>query len=687
MTATSHAPTPTAAAERPFQRRILLRARRRVRWLRQLWTEAPTEAEQWLAISHSEVDRILNGQEELAAREAAFYATDPVCRSLRDAVRDADRAADGDERWWRLEEGLGLDSADLDLLSLAVAAEADPVLRRLYGYLQDDTAASHASQWLAAALFQWPPGHGIRPGSPLVEWSLARPADPAADPAARTTEWVADPAIVPWLAFGAPLPDLPPTPAAACLYPELLEEMERFVRAIRGASGPASGPAVEIELAGPVGAGKRTLAAQLCARLGIGLLDADLAVVGGAAQDAEAALVTAVRAARAARLSGAAVYWHGLEGLDARVDARLHGLAPTALFGVTAPRAGRQPVAVARRSFRLPALTRADRAGLWCRLTGTAVVPAAVTDWALTPAEIAGAATVAPAGETAVLQACRQLVYLGPGELFTPLPLPFTWDDIVLSEPVRRHLVEFEGQARLRWPVYEEWGFDRLVPLGRGITAMFAGPSGTGKTMAAQVLAGSLGMQLYRVDLAEVMNKYIGETEKRLKQVFDACERANVLLLFDEADALFGQRTQVKDAHDRFANIEIDYLLQRMEQFDGVAILATNRKSDMDQAFLRRLRFLVDFLPPGPAERRRLWRLALPDRTPAGEPLLAGDLDWEFLAGRMEMSGAGIKAAALGAAFLARAERSPISMAHVLHAARREMSKHAVELGYGDWRD
>ena len=248
------------------------------------------------------------------------------------------------------------------------------------------------------------------------------------------------------------------------------------------------------------------------------------------------------------------------------------------------------------------------------------------------------------------------------------------------------HLAELEEQARLRWLVYEEWGFERLFALGRGVTALFAGPSGTGKTMAAQVLARSLGMDLYRVDLAGVMSKYIGETEKRLKQIFDACERANVLLFFDEADALFGQRTQVKDAHDRFANIEIDYLLQRMEQFDGIAILATNRKGDMDSAFLRRLRFIVDFMPPSAVERLMLWEIALPQYTPQGEELL-DQINWEFLASKLNMTGADIKAAALGAAFLARAEGTRISMKHVLYAARREMAKYGVVLRPGDWEN
>ena len=201
--------------------------------------------------------------------------------------------------------------------------------------------------------------------------------------------------------------------------------------------------------------------------------------------------------------------------------------------------------------------------------------------------------------------------------------------------------------------------------------------------MAAQIVARSLKMKLFRIDLAGVMNKYIGETEKHLRQVFDACERANVLLFFDEADALFGQRTQVKDAHDRFANIEIDYLLQRVEQFDGVAVLATNRKSDLDKAFVRRIRFMIDFAPPGPAERLALWQRVLAERSPGGDALLDA-IDFGMLAQKLVMTGAEITTSALNAAFLARAQGSRISMAHVFHAARREMSKHGMIMRIGD---
>jgi SpoVK/Ycf46/Vps4 family AAA+-type ATPase len=192
--------------------------------------------------------------------------------------------------------------------------------------------------------------------------------------------------------------------------------------------------------------------------------------------------------------------------------------------------------------------------------------------------------------------------------------------------------------------------------------------------MAAQVLARSLGLELYRVDLAGVVNKYIGETEKRLRNVFDACERSGALLFFDEADALFGSRMQVKDSHDRFANIEIDYLLQRIEQFDGIAILATNRKNDLDTAFLRRLRFVMDFLPPDKRERRILWEKSLPEFSATGEQITE-DIDMDMLAEEMDLNGAQIKAIALGAAFLARGAGKKIGMEQIETSALREYAK------------
>jgi hypothetical protein len=415
------------------------------------------------------------------------------------------------------------------------------------------------------------------------------------------------------------------------------------------------------------------------------LMVADAGVLLSPDVELSIAIGRAIRVVRTARLAGALLYWHDADAANPQVWRALGGSARLTILGANAPVRQQKRERVAHLMLPLPLLTRSVRLALWKQLSDEEA-PAPVRDWTLTPAEIANAALVAPAGPEAVVEACRQRMQQTAAGLCTPLPCPYAWDDIVLSPAVRRHLKELEAQMRLRWPVYEEWGFDRLCPLGRGITALFAGPSGTGKTMAAQVLAHSLGMDLYRIDLAGVVSKYIGETEKNLKQIFDACERANVLLFFDEADALFGQRTEVKDAHDRYANIEIDYLLQRLEQFNGLAVLATNRKGEIDSAFLRRIRFIVDFTQPGPAERQALWRRALPERAPDGEAFL-DSIDWDLLANRLNMTGSDIKSAALSAAFLARAEGTRIGMKHLVHAARRELAKHGVVLRPGDPED
>jgi SpoVK/Ycf46/Vps4 family AAA+-type ATPase len=219
--------------------------------------------------------------------------------------------------------------------------------------------------------------------------------------------------------------------------------------------------------------------------------------------------------------------------------------------------------------------------------------------------------------------------------------------------------------------VYGDWGFARVTSRGLGISALFSGASGTGKTMAAEVLANELGLDLFRIDLSAVVNKYIGETEKNLRRLFDAFEESGAVLFFDEADALFGKRTEVRDSHDRYANVEVSYLLQRMESYRGLAILATNFKAALDPAFLRRLRFIVEFPAPGRAERRRIWANAFP----AGEEGVPTDgLELDRLA-RLDLAGGNIFSAALNAAFRAAAAGGAVTMAEVLEAARDEYAK------------
>jgi hypothetical protein len=242
------------------------------------------------------------------------------------------------------------------------------------------------------------------------------------------------------------------------------------------------------------------------------------------------------------------------------------------------------------------------------------------------------------------------------------------WQDLILPELQKQTLRQIVLQSRYRMQVYETWGFAARGRRGLGLAALFAGPSGTGKTLAAEVLAGELKLDLYRIDLSAVVSKYIGETEKNLKQVFDAADGGGVMLLFDEADALFGKRAEVKDSHDRYANIEVGYLLQRMENFLGLAILTTNFKSSLDKAFQRRLRFTVDFPFPGAEQREAIWARIFPEETPTH------GLDHRLLA-QLNMTGGNIRNIALNAAFLAAADGAPVAMGHLLQATRQEAIK------------
>ena len=249
------------------------------------------------------------------------------------------------------------------------------------------------------------------------------------------------------------------------------------------------------------------------------------------------------------------------------------------------------------------------------------------------------------------------------------MPPSTVWTDLVLPEQQKRTLREIAGHARMRHRVYGSWGFAAKSRRGLGISALFAGPSGTGKTMATEALAELLRLDLYRIDLSRVVSKYIGETERNLGRVFDEAERAGgVVLLFDEADALFGKRTEVRDSHDRYANLEISYLLQRMEAYDGLAILTTNLKSSLDPAFLRRIRFAVGFPFPDAGARALIWRGAFPDATPTE------GLAYDRLA-RLTVAGGNIRNIALNAAFAAAGTGGPVTMAHLLAAARTEYAK------------
>ncbi|MCA9483477.1 MAG: ATP-binding protein [Nitrospina sp.] len=332
----------------------------------------------------------------------------------------------------------------------------------------------------------------------------------------------------------------------------------------------------------------------------------------------------------------------------------------------------------------LKSLATEDRVEVWSRELKRAEgedgreIETLSEHFVLGPGEIASLCRGLHAAESPDLwQSCMEVAGRGLDHLAEKIESRYTWEDLLLPQEVMHDLKAIAAQVRYRPQVYGHGGFGKRLVRGRGVSALFAGPSGVGKTMAAEVIANELGLGLYKVDLSSVISKYIGETEKNLKRVFDSAEAGGAVLFFDEADALFGKRSEVKDSHDRYANIEVSYLLQRMETYSGLSILATNMKNHLDVAFLRRLRFVIDIPFPDASLRQAIWKRAFPEET------ATRDLDYTRL-GRLELAGGNIVVIAVNAAFLAAADGTAVTMQHIARAARSEMRKLDQELRL-DW--
>ncbi|MCB9423124.1 MAG: ATP-binding protein [Ardenticatenaceae bacterium] len=398
---------------------------------------------------------------------------------------------------------------------------------------------------------------------------------------------------------------------------------------------------------------------------------------------------------REARLQNAILYWSDFDGLmlpeksrqqAALIEMLVNRPDLTILAGADAwhpgARLGTVPSAVI--PFTLPAAS--ERATLWAshlngeteqidlaqlvaqfRLGDGQIRDAILTAFALArwrdPAKIE--LKTADLVAASRLHSNQQLAALA--QKITP---HYHWEDIVLPAEQLNQLRRMCDQFKYRAQVLETWGFEQKLALGKGLNALFSGPPGTGKTMAADIMATELGLDLYKIDLATVVSKYIGETEKNLAHIFSEAETSNAILFFDEADALFGKRTEVKDAHDRYANLEISYLLQRMDEYEGVVILATNLRQNIDRAFLRRLHFIIEFPFPSVDDRRRIWQQIWPAAAPLDE-----QVDLDLLADKLEISGGHIRNIALAAAFLAAADNSVICKHHLAEAAESEYKK------------
>lgn len=670
--------------------------RRRALWLRSRWSEEGLWSGDGRILSDHQADLLLAGEDtEIVAR---FLATDPEAQTVTQAMydlaeqvtqqRDAFTAAGLRPALDEVTHRCGLTALESHFLLLCLAPEVDPSFASLYAYAQDDLRRAYATLHLAGLLFG--PGTDLALGDgvahlalmnadgPLARFGLVRMGD--GETAAphnlrpvgideRTRDFLLgipgrDVRVAELV---QPLADLPVTPAQANVADQIVQTLQRDEQVV-------------VNLMGRTGTGKAAVAAAVALQLDRIAVKIDAAALS-LLPDERANLLP--RLAREALLSGW-IYLVDVGELD------LHDVALTRLvdqiLALPVPTMlgseDRWPRPLADGRTLLPVtIPKADaqaQALLWRQvLTGpketlNGSVDQMVEQFDFGPSAIA--ATAAAMGNRGKLapadlwQASREQARREMGDMAQRIEPLFTWDDIVLPQDVMAQLREMAAQVSSRAKVYERWGFRDKLSRGLGISALFAGPSGTGKTMAAEVLANHLRLDLYRIDLSAVVNKYIGETEKNLRRVFDAAEQGGAILFFDEADALFGKRTEVKDSHDRYANIEVNYLLQRMETYRGLAILATNRKSALDQAFLRRLRFVVDFPFPDATSRQHIWQGIFPAKAEIN------GLDFPTLA-RLEVPGGNIRNIAVNAAFLAADAGEPISMGHILRAARREYTK------------
>jgi hypothetical protein len=617
--------------------------------------------------------------------------------TAHESVSDDDRLSRQGERavpatLQLLSERLGMSPFERDVLLLCCALELDPRLPALCARASS-TGQAQPTFALALELFDDATWSALSPHGPLRRLRLLEVHQPAGVPliaaALRADERIVNfikglnevddrltPLFLGWETDATQI-DVPPSQSA--VVDDVLSEVLGRLR-LAGAVGREP----LVQLVGTDHVGKQLVAQHACRRLGLQPLRLPATVLPRDFQEQE----TLLRLwERESLLLPICLY---IDAVDVAPDvlAHLQHFLPR-LSGIVFLDTI-QAINVTGRphsTHEVPPPTPAEQRDLWLRMlpAGDGATAARMSaQFRLDAAaihEIAAVCSDEPdptvrAGR--LWRACRSRARPRLDQLAQRVEAKAGWDQLVLPDEPQRLIEEIIANVAHRGRVHDDWGFAERLNRGLGLTVLFAGESGTGKTMAAEVIARELDLDLYRIDLSAVVNKYIGETEKNLRKIFDAAEAGGVILFFDEADALFGKRTEVKDSHDRYANIEVNYLLQRMESFRGLAILATNLKGTLDQAFLRRLRYVVDFPLPDRQQRQEIWRRAFPDQTP-----LAG-LDYQRLA-QLPLTGGNVHSIVINTAFAAAGNGGVIDMPHLLRAARTECKKLKKPLSAADF--
>ena len=615
------------------------------------------------------VQRVASSDPNPADPFRGLYISDETALQLT----RGESASGADDRLATVTRALGLDLLDAAVLAVCTAPELNPRFGRLFAYLQDDVTRKLPSARLVGHLLE---GEGVTAADVMASFDHDRPLrrlgavkllGDAQTPLAERPLKVADRLAAHLL--GARMDDMP-APVRLRLVPIPAHDPGRHEHVASVAAMLSRPSELPVVVCGP------DAEALLAKAYGRPLVVAHVRDMEQREVMADAALISA--------LEDRPLVFEGLEDLDPAERARM--LRAVDQRGervvVAAPSRG-AALALGDRTVLLveaPPPTYAERQQAWTDLTGVEDTRDVAAKFRLSMGQIVEAAEVARLAAAArgddqpvssdLDLGSRQASSSRLGELAARLPPGYRWEDLVVPERQLELLQSISAYLRHRDRVLSDWGYDRSVARTQGLKVLFAGESGTGKTMAAQVLAAELGLELFRVDLATIVSKYIGETEKNLDRIFGAADGSNAILFFDEADALFGKRSEVSDSHDRYANIEVAYLLQKMEGYAGAVILATNFRRNIDDAFVRRLDFVIDFPFPEAEDRKRIWRLLLPEEAPIAE-----DLDIDFLATQFKLSGGGIRNCSLSAAFQAADDEGVIEMRHLVRAVALEYGK------------
>lgn len=669
----------------------------------------PADILGFAAISEDEVQRLLDEPADPGASTVELRLIDQTLRQLElqiDSRVEESRMHGVRLPIVELAERFALSPREVDLLVACLAVELDRRYERVYGFLHDDMSRRLASPGLAIGLYC----EGVD------EQLSARALLNAQAPLRyyRLLEVIEESAAMPWLSRSMRIDErivaflvgehtidariarhvASPDPGIESFDAGVLgrghdESIERIVH-LAGASQGRRKPLIYLH--GGRHSGADAVVRGAVRRLDMPVMTVDAELLADSATDFEQALFLLFREGL---LSQAAIY---LRNIDRALAEPLGASRYRALL---------------RRAAEMGSIVFASGETTWCwQLPADPVVLRIIelqadgfveqmnawqvmSDGEFTDAELHHLVSLHPLPVTAirdvwrmaqvlvatndddaaptleqVQQACRAFGGTPVSSLARRIEPKHRFSDLVLPSAQLEQLAAICSQAKHSSIVYGSWRFDRKLSLGRGLNAMFTGQPGTGKTMAAEVLAAELGVEILKIDLSQIISKYIGETEKNLRQLFDQAASANAILFFDEADALLGKRSDVKDAHDRYANTETAYLLQKMEEYPGITILATNLRQNIDAAFVRRLRFIIDFPFPEDEDRLRIWQAVWPSEVPLGP-----DVDLAVIARQFRLAGGSIRNVALAAAFLAAEQSEPVSMRHLMQATKREFQK------------